>query len=397
MEHLLFIFLCLGVILVWFEPRSAARSPRVLSLPLLCFLLVITRPEGIFLLGLLLLFRNSAKRTLSDWSIAAASAAAGGAISAAVNFKTGHHLAPLTMQGRNGVMTSPSWTSLHLPFFGHSLARLISVWNINLAQHVLHGRGLLLGLPLTLIILALLSLAVRRLSRMGAHRYLLLCAWAATTEFLYFFMLPFPGHGGRYIAVVVMLFLPLVLLGLREALSFAHLGDRAAWSTVALAGAATAVLSLSAWRAVAAADIEQINTEHGATAIWIEQNLPRETIAQRQIAVFDIGRIGYQMHGNLIDLGGLVDYKFHSYLVHHHTAEYLQQHGVQYVVLPGSPDLTSDFYARSVALDPEDGADLILVHNVCAEPDIAALASTASERAAPCQRVYKIRYLAAPR
>ena len=392
MEHLLFILLSLGVMAAWFHESTLQNGIRRLLLPLLCFLLVITRPEGICLIALLFLFRGAAGCSIRNWMTATAGAIFGGAVSAGVNWMTGHHLTPLTMQGRNGVISSTSWAGLHLPFIGHSFARLLSVWGIDIPQRVLHGRGLLIGIPLALFVSSLLVLAVRRLRLLHANRLLLLCTWAGTIEVLYFVMLPTPGHGGRYIAVVVMLFLPLVFLGFREMLALSPLSSRAAWMVVSLAGVITIALSTTVWTSVAAADIEQINTEHGAMATWIEQSLPPSSVTGREIAIYDIGRMGYQMHGNLIDLGGLVDSKFHSYLVRHRTADYLQEHGVKYVVIPGFADPSSEYYERSLWLDKADGANLTLLHSICADAAVARLASTASETAAPCQRLYSIGY-----
>jgi hypothetical protein len=393
MEHLLFILLSLCIIAAWFNERSTAERPHFIVLPLLCFLLVITRPEGVCLLLLLFLCRRSAGRSVKEWILATIGAACGGAVSAAVNWMTGHHLTPLTMQGRNGVLPSTDWIGLRGEFIGHTLARLISVWNINLPHEVLHDRPLLLGLPLALILVALISLAIRELRALHANRFLLLCVWGGFIEALYFLMLPSPGHGGRYIAVPVMLFLPLVFFGLREALKLTPLSTKVAWMTVAVCGAVTAVLSLTAWRAVAVAGIEQINTEHGTMAIWIQDNLPASAIANRQIAVFDIGRIGYQLHGNLIDMGGLVDYRFRTYLVHARTTDYLREHGVKYVVLAGNTDLEDLGFSSGLSLDKAHGSQLSLVHHVCADAAVARLAFTASETALPCQRLYAIRYV----
>jgi hypothetical protein len=361
-------------------------------LALLCFLLVITRPEGVCLVALLFLFRNTAGRSILDWLIACIGAFFAGILSAAVNWMTGHHLTPLTMQGRNGVLPTTSWIGLRGQFIGHTFARFLSVWSITLPQHLLHGRGLLLGLPVAVVTVALVSLAVRGLSSRHAHRVILFCAWGGFIEVLYFFMLPSPGHGGRYIAVPVMLFLPLIFYGLHQALRLTPLRENAGWGAVAVFAAITAVLSLTAWRSAATADIEQINTEHGVMASWIESNLPPSVIADRQIAIFDIGRMGYAMHGNLIDLGGLVDYRFQSYLKTAHTAEYLQQHGVKYVVLAGSSDLYNVGFFSSLALDNAHGVDLSLIHNVCADKAVAALAFTSSETAMPCQRLYAVHY-----
>lgn len=395
MEHLLFIAFSILVVILWFEERTSATSFQWL-LPCVCFLLALTRPEGIVILALLWLTRVSAGRSRGQWTGAAAGAACGAIASAAVNWVISRRLTPLTMQGRGGLVWSGQWLSDRLDFLGHTAARLLIVWNIYAPQVLLHGRGLFLGIPLIMLIGVLLLLAVRRLRQLRASRYLLLCAWAVVLEVLYLLVLPSTGHGGRYISLVVMMFLPLLFLGLHEAFVLLLKNDSVAWTVVGTFAAVTAVLSLSTWRGAARADITQINSEHGAMAAWIEQNLPSSTIAGREIAVYDIGRIGYALHGNLVDLGGLVDPKFRPYLVAGRTAEYLEQRGVQYVVLPTNPQASDAGYATSLSLDPQHGAILSPIYTVCSNPGVARKAFTSSETAAPCQRIYRIQYGAAP-
>lgn len=395
MEHLLFILLSICVVVAWFSADSAWGQRSSFILALLCFLLVLTRPEGCFLPMLLFFTRRSSGRSLKQWLIAIAGTFCGGLLSVSVNWMTGHHLAPLTMQGRKGLSQS-DWLKPRILFLEHTIARMLSTWGIMTPQRVLRGHGLLMGLPLMIILVALLFLAVRRLRSIRASRFLFLCVWGGFIEVLYFFVMPTTGHGGRYIAMPIMLFLPLVFFGLHEALVFAFPRTRVPSTTVWTVAIVTAVVSLIAWRSAAAADIEQINTEHGVMAQWIEENLPPDAIANRRIAVYDIGRIGYQLHGNIVDLGGLVDSSFHPYLVENRTAVYLQKLGVKYVVLPVNFDPTDSGYAVSLALDKEHGVDLKPMHTVCADRAIASLAFTSSEAAEPCQRLYTIRYLPQP-
>lgn len=392
MEHLLFILLSLCVVIAWFSADSAQPQKRSFLLPLLCFLLVLTRPEGCFLPVLLFFTRRSSGRSVKQWLSAITGTFCGGLLFVCVNWMTGHHLAPLTMQGRKG-LPQPSWWLNRLQFLGHTVARMVSTWGITIPHRVLHGHGLLIGLPLIAVLAALLFLAVRRLRSIRASRFLLLSAWGGFIEVLYFFMMPMTGHGGRYVALPIMLFLSLVFFGLHEALVLLFPRTRVATIGVWAVGVVTLVVSLTAWRAAATADIEQINTEHAVMAQWIEQNLPPEAISNRRIAVYDIGRIGYQFHGNIIDLGGLVDSTFHPYLAEGRTVEYLQKLGVEYVVLPMNFNPMDVGYQINLSINREHGADLTPVHTVCADRAVSTLAITSSETAMPCQRLYTIRYL----
>jgi len=213
-----------------------------------------TRPEGIVLVGLLYFARLRAGRTFHDWAIAVAGGVAGAVSSATVNWITGHHLTPLTMQGRAGIRSWHAWQTFRFEFIAHTVGRMLSIWNIYAATFLVHGHGLLVGIPLVLLLATLIFLAVEKLRAVGANRWLLLCVWGACIEVLYLVILPTPGHGGRYIAVVVMLFLPLIFLGLHEALMHAQRSQKVAWLVVVVA-VMTGISSLNTWRRVAIADI----------------------------------------------------------------------------------------------------------------------------------------------
>jgi hypothetical protein len=399
MEHLLFILLSLGVIAAWFAADKNASSPLRLILPALCCLLVLTRPEGLFLMGLLPFFRSSSRRVFYNWVHAAAGAAVGALITAGVNWEISHQLTPLTMQGRGGSLEwansgSPA-LKRHLGFFGQTAARVLKLWDVSAGRLIFDGSRLIVAGLLLLFIAVLVALAIRRLRALKATRYLSICLWGLLIELLYFFFLPAVGHGGRYISLPLMLILPLVLFGFHELLSALLKNENFAWSGVIVAALVTAIVSIASWRSAAAAGIEQINTEHGVMAHWIVHHLPADAISQRRIAVFDIGRIGYQLHGNLIDLGGLVDYKLHPYLVSGHVADYLRQHGIEYIVLPVSADPEDSGFATSLTIDPQHGARLTPIHTVCANSAVAQLAFTAFATATPCQRLFTIQYVPA--
>ena len=60
------------------------------------------------------------------------------------------------------------------------------------------------------------------------------------------------------------------------------------------------------------------------------ENLPEDA----DVAAFDIGRISYIWNRNLVDLGGLVDPSYVPYLISNEIPRYLEEHHVEYVVLP---------------------------------------------------------------
>jgi len=161
------------------------------------------------------------------------------------------------------------------------------------------------------------------------------------------------------------------------------------FSAIALAAA---VDSIVIWRVATAADIDQIDSEHGAMAKWLVAKLPPGSFASPKVAVFDIGRMGYQVDGNLIDLGGLVDSDLLPYILQGRAAVYLREHGVRYVVLAGQPVPNEIAYNNKLHLDAAHGVTLKPVYRVCADPAIASVALESSGTAFPCQWLYEADY-----
>jgi hypothetical protein len=395
MEHLLFLLLSLMLIRTWFAPVSRCGVGYPILLAVLCLLLVLTRPEGIFLVLLLLLVRGGAGRTMRDWLKAFGGAACGMVILAVINWLTSGRLTPQTMQGRQFLAGGAHiGVSQRVYFFGQSFARVLKTWSFGASESILHGRGLVVGLLLFVLLAAIVISGVRGLRRLGANRFLFLCVWGGVIELLYFAMLPNTGHGGRYISLALTVFLSLFFFGCSRVLGAAGLSERGVWIGVCMLGVVTAAISIPAWRRAAAAGIDQINLEHGGMAVWLEQNLPRGSFDAPQVAMFDIGRIGYQFHGNVVDLGGLVDRDYMPYLLHQRTAAYLYGHNVEYVVLPTDAALGDAYFTSTLALDPAHWAVLRPLHSVCADAAMVRLTFASTSAAFQCQTVYSIDYIA---
>lgn len=391
MEHLLFLLLSLMLIRAWYAPDAG----RGIVLGVLCLLLVLTRPEGIVLVGLLFFVRGGAGRSMRDVLAAFGGAGCGMAILAAINWMTSGHLTPQTMKGRQFLAGGTQLRfANHVYFLGQSFARVLKTWSFGASDSVLHGRGRVVGGMLFLVLAAMVVSGVLGLRRLRASRFLLLCAWGGVIELLYFAMLPNTGHGGRYISVALTVLLSLIFFGSSHLLAAAGLSERRVWISVCALGVATAAVSIPAWRRATAAGIDQIDDEHGGMAVWLEQNLPPDSFAAPQVAMFDIGRIGYQFHGNVVDLGGLVDRDYMPYLLHGRTAAYLYERNVRYVVLPTEVVAGDAFFTGTLALDRAHGAVLTPLHTVCADAAMARIAMAATAAAFPCQTVYSIDYIA---
>jgi hypothetical protein len=100
MEHLLFLLLSLMLIRGWFVAASRRGRGDLVLLSGVCLLLVLTRPEGIFLVLLLFFVRGAGGRPMRDWLAALGGAGFGMAILAVINWMTSGHLSPQTMKGR---------------------------------------------------------------------------------------------------------------------------------------------------------------------------------------------------------------------------------------------------------------------------------------------------------
>lgn len=394
MEHLLFILFTLLVVDGWFTQRNR-RNRGAYWMYVAVVLLVLTRPEGCVLAGMLALVARPARRSLPEAVGLCISAGAGLLISAAVNWRISHRLIPQTMQGRQWLAGYSMGLKGRGIFLGQVYARMLKTWSIVGAARLLHGWGAVAGVALLLVLLGLMAVAVRYLWAIRAERLLVLTGWAVVVCGMYLAVLPNTGHGGRYIAVTLMMFLVLLFLGIYRALQFVA-PTRVAVSVVVMLALITLSVSLAEWRRATADGIDQINSEHGVMGEWLAQNMPQGSFDSPQVAVFDIGRIGYEVKGNLIDLGGLVDPKFGPYLVTGRTAEYLAERRVRWVVLPtevGNEDGANDaFYKSGLRLDQADGMDLEELHTVCADGDKAKLAMEATAAAFPCQTLYAIKY-----
>jgi hypothetical protein len=394
MEHLLFILLSLCVIRTWHRPSQNRRFSDLFLLALFSFLLVLTRPEGLFLGLLLLVTIRIAGRSVRALLAAYAGISLALIVLIGTNWMISHRLTPQTMQGRQFLYRFSAQTafSMRLNFLGQIVARCFKTWSFYASRELLHHRGLLLGVPLVLLLALGLIAGVRALLTLHAHRFLMLCIWAAVIILLYTAVLPSTGHGGRYLSFPLMLFLPLEFLGLYEILSVFQPTRRHAWMLISIVAITSGAWSLTLWRHATIAQIDQIESEHGAMATWLQNTFSPEAFVQGKIAVFDIGRIGYQLHGNVVDLGGLMDASYLPYVLQRRTADYLSAHGVEYVVLPSAANENSADWMRRLSLEGTHGVYLDPVYSVCVGPYMDWLAENSANTAYACQRAYKLVY-----
>jgi hypothetical protein len=327
MEHVMFLTLSLLSIALWF--RRGTSIAIAVSAGIALGALGITRPEGLALcLGLFAMYRLCG-RTLRDVLLAGVTAAVLILPSFLLNLKTSGSLLPMTLRGRLYMYSGKD--TLHV---GRSSFRglILNSYKDILAHHFFHTHtGWLVTACVLLSFIGLFALLLRIPNRTSA-----VCVWAIVDYVAYCVTLPEPGHGGRYQPFVLLLFAPLMAVGLMWLVRLitrwagaARIGNALAWGSLALFAVVTA-MTLPRWKSALHDSIADINSTHVKLARWINQNYPTGTT----MAVFDIGAIGYYAHINLVDLGGLVDRNYLPYLVQRRVPDYLRMRGVQYVILP---------------------------------------------------------------
>ena len=337
MEHLLFVVLSLAAIYWWFTPAPKSRWTAVLT-SCAAGLLVITRPEATVFAPLLVIVSYAAKvrRNGRDLSILLGLWALMLGLFFGANLWTSGSLMPVTLKGR-------SWLYFHRSGGAHSvhsMVRFCGAWIQRLPRQFsvrythqmdsvndIRAGAAIFGIGLVaLALLGAWTLLKRRPLRMT-----MLLIWATLHFTIYLFTFPSGGHGGRYQPLTLMLFFPLLFLGLHTVLTTVF-HTRRVWvfavvcAVVAVAGAA----SLRTWKLVTLVGIRHINDTHGKIALYMRDHVP----VTARFAAFDIGRVSFDWGGQVIDLGGLVDPTYFHYLAEGRVPEYLQMRQVQYVLLP---------------------------------------------------------------
>ena len=336
MEHVLFVTLSLIAILLWFNSSDAAGqvAPRnSVSTSIFAGLalgaLGMTRPEGLALSVLLFALYRWCGRTLVDVIRAATVAVLFLVVSFVINFMTSGTLLPMTLRGRRYLFNGTD--KLHV---GRSTVRALTIETYQkVIQHnFFHTTR---GWAMIFVVLAFYGCFV--LLRRFPKRTAVLVLWAILHYASYCFTLPATGHGGRYQPFVLLLFPALLAIALFDLIALAFLLFRSRGSallrpmqTFALvAVAALTAVTLPRWSVALGDSIYNIDNCHLKMAEYLNANYPPDT----KMGVFDIGAIGYFSHIDLIDLGGLVDRNYLPYLLSGRVPQYLQEKGVNYVIL----------------------------------------------------------------
>ncbi len=395
MEHLLFVTLSVVLIWLWTAPITSGRVgwANTVSAGVCMGLLSMTRPEGIVLPAALLLagvlFAQLRTRSAAQMATAAAIFVGLACLPVAVNLYGSHSLLPITMKGRQWMLVSDAHSRLQ------AVLRLPQQWGTRVFKAIipfaggeLDRSGQVMLLLALLPIIALAAMGMRSLVARRAWRLVTVCGWGLVHALLYLFILPSIGHGGRYQPFLLLLLLPLLSVGAAELL---RRYERAAIAVPAVGLLTFGAASLFVWRAVLASGVDHIAHTHGVVSAWLQKNIPAQTVA-----VFDIGRIGYDRGTSrdprIVDLGGLTDSGYLAYLYGGRVPLYLAAHGVYYVVLPVDPSGGSAIGQRLRLTDnPEVVRNRLF--QACSTVDDWRLGWIETGNAVQCQEVDSLRFV----
>ena len=352
METILFTALSLGLLEYYFSHVAAVRSQagepasvrkeqtivRAIGIGLLAGLLVLTRPEGAVLAGMVLLAmvgvpwpstRDELKLRLVAAGVAAMAMAAVLSPYVAFNLRTSGTIFPNTFYAKQAEYQTnlPIWTRLWqvlsptlagaqvllLPGFVYSVYHLISRSRVQRERPGLHDRDWSTLLPVV---------------------------WWLAILGLYAVRLPVNYQHGRYTMPSIPL---LVLYGVWGTAEIVRPRSSRLWLRVLsrTVPAAAAVLALLFWWRGASAyrdDVGFIEGEMVAVAQWLDEH----TSPGDLIAVHDIGAIGYLTDRPLLDLAGLITPEVIPFIADAgRLADWMAARGAAYVVF--FPDFSSTY------------------------------------------------------
>lgn len=327
MEHLLFVLLVLSAVHFCLESGTSSALLTGAAVGLLA----ITRP-GAIPLGLLLLSSSwLLGRKAREFFIALALWLVFVVLDLAANLSASHSFMPGTLNGR-------TWLYFHGSGGPHSFISVLSFVvrsalrpSMNFSLWYAHADPV--SYAHLLLVLGILALDIAGALWLLNHRLLGFSLLIALT-FLHFCifaaMLPSSGQGARYQPLNLLLVVPCMFIGvfllLRRMLKGYPQIMRV--STVVTLGLAS-LASLCTWRTVAIEGIAHINNTHGEASRWLAEHA-----AHSRVAAFDFGRISYDAKGEVLDIGGLTDPSFYTYMNAGRVPDYVREKHVDLVVLP---------------------------------------------------------------
>lgn len=305
------------------------RSARPWWLGLALAVAVLTRLEGLYLIGALLVGRIAIRqrielRALSSFAIPLSAFAA----FCAYSWHAVGALLPTTVGGKKATYVSGdldpvqalSFVGDYFSFLSHEpaylplMAALLGYGGyvcVRVGQSLMHGEAMRFGTAELLSVWALahlgsFALLFRSLLHYGRYFVVLMPA-AVVVSALLAHRAASSLAGGRY------RFAPAGILALLLVLNAADLPD---------------------WKALYHHDLRHIRETYVASAKWVRDNTPEDSV----VAVYDIGAVKYYSGRRIVDLFGLLDERLHPLLRKRDASEYLRASGADYVLYLQSPN-----------------------------------------------------------
>jgi len=360
METMLFVALGLGAIV-------AFRSQRFCLTGLLVGLMLLTRFEGVALLGAIWTVKLLAERKISRGLVVTT-------LIAAVLFapwvgfvysKTGRPL-PTTFAGKkyeqqrasvlayqkaignreaSASMTdgsTPWWMRLTYPLTSVAYASAFVVGGAYLpwrfipppgeSSKIIDGLSILV-VPLAVLFVTLLVVVLKRAWKWKGRSaplddrqqsLVILGLWVVLHNAVYWLLLPTLGTADRYQAINHVAF------WLAASVGAWWLARTRVRQCVAVLLVALALVNALTWRGVYHSNIRHMVEVRMASATYVREELPRGAV----VAAHDIGVVGLYGEHRIVDLGGLTDPTYLEYAKSGRLKEWFRLKGVEYVVLP---------------------------------------------------------------
>jgi len=318
METVLFTALVVWLLVAALNQQSAISNQK--SIGLLCGLLILTRPEGMLLVGLVLIAqiaqRGWARR--ATWTSLAWTLAVMAILIApwlAFNWHASGTPFPNTFYAKQLEYAS-ILTVLSLP---QRFAQVFSAPFVGAQVLLVPG-----------LVIAAWSLA-RRIAKLETWPQLAGLVWAMAHLALYALRLPVTYQHGRYEIPVMPV---MIAFGVGGTAALLRMNDARLWQRV-LSRAVTLAIALTTLSFVVigarayAADVAVIEGEMVRVARWLDTN----TAPRDLIAAHDIGAIGYFSQRPLLDLAGLISPEVIPFIRDQVRLEVLiRQRGAAYLV-----------------------------------------------------------------
>jgi hypothetical protein len=156
--------------------------------------------------------------------------------------------------------------------------------------------------------------------------------WVILNNLVYVVYLPMLGTASRYAS------LNHIALWIGLAVGVWYLRKEKVYILLAIGVAAIAVANTVYWDKVYEANIEHMQNVRIAAAKYIRDQVPRDRVC----AASDIGAVRYYGDRPIVDLGGLIEPGLYHWFLEGKSDQYLYDHGVTCLILPGRAGTNED-------------------------------------------------------